>query len=769
MQLLQNFGFNSSRILLALLATLITSVSVFAQQYPAPKNFTTMVTSSNSSGGGISWMSNLKWQAPEFRDSTVVVTGYNVYRFVGKSEDITKYEIIGTVTTSSNGWFQFSESIPAGATYSYFVRAVLSNNNVGERTSIKSVTAKGDNSGGSEFKFSSEPPTSVKLGAVYMYTAKAVYPNQPANTTIVYSIVTAPLGVNINSSTGVLTFVANANLPSSFTVKISAQLSSDPSKIIYQTWVIKISNDGGGGSNDSKNCVLIYGTIKDEQGTMIATSGTVRAFTLKRNEKDSTNSYVGVFTGKYVNGRYELRVKEGEYALFTEGDEYLGEWYENKTNPNDATKFTVKCGDTVKVDFVVSRRPAEVKYTFTGKVTDATTGNGLLATVMFYRRSSNGVMGEAIPTKTNQAGEYSIQLSNRYSYIAMASAMSQDYLAQFYNGVTTPTLAEILEANQNRSNINFALSQRQAYQNGFTGQLTDSSGTGIAGKVVACLVSTKSNEKSLTKYRTVETDASGNYTITNLEPGEYVVLGIPSVKTSSAGYYKSGALAVQQWREGTRITLEQSGMVTGSIIIQLPNTSGKRGIIQIGGNVREKKGIINNPKGTGVNSSDNVPGVLVTVYDDENKIVDYAFSLTDGTFALSDVGISTLKLVADHPEFETRISTIAPPSQGYTISENIFMQRPAVTSVEELIAGGIQLYPTPTINTAKVRFNSEESRTGEVRVISAMGEEVLRFAVVIETGENSISINTATLPSGVYGVQLKSSNRMSQVPMVIVR
>jgi hypothetical protein len=767
MQLLRSLRFNNSRTLLALVAMLITSVSVFAQQYPAPRNFTTAIKSSNSSGGGVSWNANLKWQAPEMRDSTIVVTGYNVYRFVGKSEDITKYEIVGTVTTSSNGWFQFSEEIPAGATYSYFVRATLSNNSLGERTSIKSVTAKNDNSGSSEFKFISEPPSSAKLGVVYMYTAKAVYPNQPANTTIVYSIVTAPQGISINSSTGVLTFVANANLPTSFTVKISAQLSSDPTKIIYQTWTIKISNDGG--SNDNKNCVLIYGTIKDEQGTTISTSGIVRAFTLKRNDRDTNGTYVGVFTGKHVNGRYELRVKEGEYALFTEGDEYLGEWFENKTNPNDATKFTTKCGDTVKVDFVVTRRPAEVKYTFSGKVTDATTGNGLLATVVFYRRLANGVMGEAITVKTNQAGEYSIQLSNRYSYIAMASAMSQDYLAQFFDGVATPTLATILEATQNRTNINFALTQRQQYQNGFSGQLTDSSGTGIAGKVVACLITTKANEKNLNKYRTVETDANGNYTITNLEPGEYVVLGIPNVKTSSAGYYKSGALAVQQWREATRITLQQSGMVTGSIVIQLPNTSGKRGIIQIGGNVREKKGIINNPKGNGINASDNVPGVLVTVYDDENKIVDYAFSMTDGTFKLNDVGISRLKLVADHPEFETMTSMIAPPTQGFILTEDVFIQRPAVTSVEELIAGGIQLFPTPTINNAKVRFTSEESRIGEIRVLDAMGNEVLRFSVVIESGENNISINTSALPSGVYGVQLKASNRMSQIPMVIVR
>lgn len=730
---------------------------------PAPKEFgyQTKQTATNK------WSVMLYWLRGESDDSLRYTQGFNIYRANKKTEDIALFTKIGSVLEPIPGTtkYTFTDGNVAPGEYTYFVRAFNSNGE-SERTTIKVVTLK-ENSQETKFEFKSSPVTSAKAGSEYYYDANAEHSSLPSGSTIVYGKMYGPDGLTVNERTGEVTWNVPDNASGVYEVKIKAWVSSKPDQIIYQYWSIKIGDGSGSNSGEKKTCGIITGTLLQDNGAVV-TSGYVIAYVSKRS--DDTNSptkYVGMYKAKIENGRFELAVAAGEYAIFTEGESYFPRWYANATNANDAQKINVQCNDTIAITMLVERRPEEKFFVYSGRVINSANDEGIQASVTFYKllqNTSTDKLAEGITVKTNANGEYEAKLSSRWNYIAYAKAFSQDFNTQYFELVQTPSQATILTPTANRNNVNFALTQRPQYNNSISGRMIDSAGNGVKGTVVAVLITTNGNEQEKEKYRSVETDDQGSYTISNLKPGEYIVLGIPNTRTNAAGYYKESTFAVSEWKEATKLNVTETSATT-NIQIQLSPITGKKGIIKVGGSIKEKGGIAGKSGGI-IQAQSAIPGALVTIRDEQNKIVDCVFSGTSGTYTIPEVGFGAITIVADHPDFASTKQLLTLNTLQTQVSADMQLQRIGVTSVEETNTNSLQATPNPA--SSQVSISIEAHKPATIEIVNANGVLVLQSNIELATS-NAVTLNTSELANGVYTIRLTQLNKVATTQLVVIR
>ena len=91
------------------------------------------------------------------------------------------------------------------------------------------------------------------------------------------------------------------------------------------------------------------------------------------------------------------------------------------------------------------------------------------------------------------------------------------------------------------------------------------------------------------------------------------------------------------------------------------------------------------------------------------------------------------------------------------------------TSVEQLASeNGIKLYPNPSNTKAILSMEIKEEGLVSVKIFNLNGQEVTEgFEQTLESGSQSIEINTANLNAGVYFVEVASNGTINRVKMVV--
>jgi hypothetical protein len=81
--------------------------------------------------------------------------------------------------------------------------------------------------------------------------------------------------------------------------------------------------------------------------------------------------------------------------------------------------------------------------------------------------------------------------------------------------------------------------------------------------------------------------------------------------------------------------------------------------------------------------------------------------------------------------------------------------------------GTIVCMPNPADEQVDVVFNYPESGVYSISLISAMGKEVLKKESEMEKGEQTTTLNTSNLKSGVYQVQIRTKRQVHTTKLVI--
>ncbi len=695
----------------------------------------------------------LMWNGSTSDDTSKKALGYLIYMADTATEDESMFRLIDTVTEpySGNTFRYMLERLGAG-TYTFFIRA-YNNYGVSSRTAIKVVKLVVKNTSAS-LRFITEPGKTVNRGGTYVYESKAVCTDSSKNSHIRYKIISGPDGMTIDSITGRITWTA-PNVNKTVTVKILAYLDNDDSIKADQSWTITVGE--GNNNNEGEGCALFFGSVKDTSGNEM--NGTVKIFRIDSNGRLMD----GVYMVNVVNGRWTRRLPAGTYVLRTQGENFEYEYYNDAKEPAQAERFTIECNDTIEVNFEVTPLPKEQKFVFQGRITDSQSNSGLQGTVYFYP-IVNGALGTPIVVKTNAEGYYEVALSGRYNYYAKAMS-GDDFLPLWFENASSSTTATVLVADGNKNNINFALPHRQSYNNGFSGQLIDSAAHGVPGRVVAFLIATKNNEKYLQTIRSVETDASGNFTINNLTPGDYVLQGVPNSRPFVPGYYRANEYSVFKWANATTLSLDSTTKTNG-LAIKLRAGEGRRGIIKLKGRVDGDKQITKGQDNQ-IQNVNALSGALIVVLDNNNVPVDYAFSGADGSYEVNELALGSNTVIVDRPGYTSSTQNMNFSGSSFVVSNDVKLQALVASVSEEAISNSL-ISPNPASSSVSLSFESAGG-LASISIVNSLGMELSSGTQNLVNGQNTVILDASRLDAGTYFVRISQQQKVSVLKFSVIR
>lgn len=615
----------------------------------------------------------------------------------------------------------------------------------------------GGNGGGdnSAIKFKSEPKSVACVGKEYVYTPMVVnLLGNPA--AVVFTLTQSPeAGIKIDEKTGTIRWTPEREGEYNLIIVATVQGTSIAAK---QAWTLKVRTTGC--EEKPAACAFITGKVTDANGQGVR--GWVMAI---RTDKGD-----GRYKGEFKDGMYKIAVPEGTYALNVGGDDIISEWYLDAESLDKATPVSVKCNESATADMTVARREAPKAFVISGKVTDAN-GAGVMAVVSFIVKENNGIDNKEksaqFVARTDINGTYSVKLTNNFAYIALATPVTNKYLPIYFDNTPNPQEATIFKVDADRE-INFTLPDRPTYNNGFSGQLVNQDGAVVTGKVVASrIIQAKDIFKAEYASVTVETDADGNFTFTNLLPGKYVLLGVPSTRDWAPGYYRQDALAVMNWKEATQIEVAEV-VLTQNFVIKLRKVEGKVGGGHIDGHTHTHKG---SAKSENVQALSALAGVFAVAYDDNGLIADYAFSNADGSFSLSESGAGAFNVVVEKPNYELAnfSTTIDYKTKAISQGNDVTLIPTSPAGVyEDAAIFGASVYPNPAANAVTLHFNGTAGNS-MIAVVNTVGATMQSFVMPTITGENSRTLELSTLESGLYFVRVSNGTAVFTIPVTIAR
>lgn len=766
----------------------VVGFSVASADAPkTPVEFSAMHTDNNGSQVKVLWYSNKEGDA---------ATSFDVYMAEGETEVMADFSVIANVKAEPDSpnkprpavYFHYVENLEPGI-YTFFVKAVNEDGS-SERTRIKVVRVEKIEA---KVMFVTEPLRVGLAGKPYRYEAKAKA--NVVGSAVQYSIVNGPEGLTINAETGLLTWenpVAgeyDVEIKASLTVTATSDLLSGTQKFRL---VIKPNDDNGG----KDHCVLVSGTVSYDTDINEYLTGTVIAWALSVRKNDNgepVEEYRPLFKAPIVKGKYEMRLPAGSYKFRIEGREFKAEWYNDVHEVAEAEVVVLNCEqEKTNLDFSVEALPKPVIVVVEGKVTDAETGEGIKALVVFEANNKEQQPAERfhrIAIETKEDGTYRAELQSGISFIAFAKSRPVNsarpaYLTEFFNETSDVTLAEVITLTESRGDINFTLDKAPVYSNSISGLLrdVDSAEIGLHGYVTAYLLKARIKEGKDTvlvhhAVVTVETDEQGNFSFSNLEPGDYIIAAKSTVRPYMPGWYVAGTQAATEWKSASVVGVDEVTVATEKTIL-LAKGKELRGKGRVRGWVYDKRGGLigrteNNPTvktGEQTQVSAGIVGTLVAVRDEQGVLIDAMLSTTEGTYEFNNMGIGVVKVTADRFGYtpETETAELSETNTDVEVSIGLIADVTSIDVPTDLVGTSVNLYPNPTSSTATIQFAAQQGAT-TVTVLSTAGVVLSTETVQTEAGVASLLINTNQLPQGLVMIQIRNGAHTFALPLSIVR
>ena len=272
-----------------------------------------------------------------------------------------------------------------------------------------------------------------------------------------------------------------------------------------------------------------------------------------------------VFGQVTPGGEYVIKpLDPGEYYVLAVADGYVPKFYDNVTNFEEASTVPVEA-DSVSggIDFFMEPLTPGTAV-ISGTVVDEMSGDPIpVGLVNVFSPDNPFLFGEA---KTREDGSYVIRGLRSGTYVA--SAWAEGYLTEFYDNAATledATRIDVAEGDT-VTGIDFSLSQGGI----ISGVVTNETGNPLAGVFVTAQIvgepSTPPSGVGVDGWGYALTDENGQYEITGLVAGEYLV---------SAQLWERWLFVIEWYdnaatpEEATPVPVELGEEVTG-IDFQLP-------------------------------------------------------------------------------------------------------------------------------------------------------------------------------------------------------
>ncbi|MCA9735127.1 carboxypeptidase regulatory-like domain-containing protein [candidate division KSB1 bacterium] len=492
---------------------------------------------------------------------------------------------------------------------------------------------------------------------------------------------------------------------------------------------------------------VVYAFMEQESPNTPLTSASGR-----RYFKTSSDS-VGVY-------KFEA-LPNGKYFIEARATGYLSEFWQEAANLADAKAVSIELGEySGGIDFTLSSGAM-----ISGKVADAQDSTGLAGASVTVWSSLSGVKKLVY---CDREGFYKLSGLPAGEYFAFANQKGYD--GKFYDGVDDPAEATLIKLADDgvAENINFYLPEFVTQLGTISGVVTeepdsisDTDGIPIAGGFVIAIPTVAG------PAHFDVTDPFGNYRITRLLPGNYIIFAWAPGHTGE--FFDN----VQNWREAKRIIIDANAAVE-DINFALAET--EQGPYAIRGRIHTGEGQQRRQLANAIVFAKNDRGMAAAVTDEDGRFTinglpagDYKL-IVEGSGILStyyggtsetDAQSLTLDngVVLDIGEMAVQSTTTAIGNY-----ENV----PAVFSLQ-------QNYPNPFNPETTVKFSIARTGHTVVQVFNILGQYVNTLMdAELEAGSHSLQWNATdnfgrSVASGLYVLQLTTSEKSATIRMVLLR
>jgi hypothetical protein len=495
---------------------------------------------------------------------------------------------------------------------------------------------------------------------------------------------------------------------------------------------------------------VITGTIKDQSTGSAIPKARVSFIPVSGwNTKNITTDSTGVFSSE---------ITAGSYIIYTSAEGYTPEYYNDAAQIKNATKVTVASGVSLNYDITLVPKVTPKKFTLSGNVSDSL-GNPLNADIEVYNVALNAWSRMFYHANTDSSGNYSVQVKQGDTLVVYAQTYDKNYIPQFYNGEGTFQSADRIAVTGDVTGINFVLLHKPVYNNGISGIVINSDSIGVPSIVQAI----RQNDSNAKHRYAVKTDSLGNYSFTQINPGQYILLVIPQ-NGYKPTFFKYDGTQTLKWKNADSVLVSASGIAAG-INFNVTSLSDS-GAATVNGHIRD-------------NSGSPLEGAFVYAVNGNQEIYSFGISDKQGNYTISGLIPGSYSVISQlYGYANSQSSTVSLDySSAYSISESFTLTPDVVTAVSEkaspAVIGSFELnqnYPNPFNPSTTINFKVPYQSKVSLKVYNILGSEVATLVNESKAaGSYNITFNASQLSSGVYFYQFKSGNFTSTKKLILLK
>lgn len=471
-------------------------------------------------------------------------------------------------------------------------------------------------------------------------------------------------------------------------------------------------------------------------------------------------------------------IDKGTYYMYVTGYGIKSYWYGGTEDPATAVPVTIECAEEYAFDINIDLFMTVPDVSVKGSVVNDATGEPVpYAMVEFIGSSDGGLTTAYFSASTDESGNYEVMVTSENEYIIRSMVLDywyegkeydRKYLPQYYYLADDITEAKTMKFEENTDGIDFRLKERTPFDNTMTGTVKKSDGgLSLAGTyVIAFLIDGSADDYGfLYSGVTMISDNEGNFSGKDFIPGKYVVLAMPMEYDVMPGMYVEGDVATWEWEKATIIEIGETSAIE-NVHILLDNVIREVGVCVVEGNIGSKGEL--KAKANNVQGKTAVNGVRLYLADSQGKTV--ANTTTDelGYFRMDQVAPGTYTLKADKVGYDKYEQVITLGNGNNEINTEFELEPSGAAGVDDggtLLSGA---YPNPAHDV--VNFDIDGSGAGStLRMFDSKGLLVMSRTFDAVAGTGGISLDVSSMPAGAYLVNIRTSDKDMNYPVMIVR
>jgi len=461
-------------------------------------------------------------------------------------------------------------------------------------------------------------------------------------------------------------------------------------------------------------------------------------------------------------GSFNLKLRPGDYFIFTGAEGYVPEFYDNAQTMQQAAKVTLKSGDLLTFNFGLKQLLLPDVFSVTGTVKDAS-GNAqkALVTAVITNRRPNHMpdpRGHSFIVRTDESGNFKLFARENDTLVLFVDPTNHALQRQFYNNKTTFETADRIVVTQDITGIDITLASKAVYDNSISGTITDSA-TSSPLKAIVYAYKKKSNMHQGSRSFVLSDSLTGSYSLANLEPGTYYLVA------ASRGYrptfFNYDGTQTLNWRNADSIIVTENGKISDiNFALRKINAAGNAIVY---GNILDANG-------------NNVEGAVASLLNDNGEVVNATISDLDGSFIMEGLSSGSYQLSSSVVDYNTSdVNNVTVESANNYVNVDLVLTTDGVTSVE--VSKNIvtnyalsQNYPNPFNPSTLISYQLPASGLVTIKVYNVIGKEIATLVNEYQqSGNYSKEFSANRLTSGVYFYTIKSGSFSATKKMILMK